>query len=387
MPLLFMVHFLFRHFLLPGAILIGLLLLPAPLLAQDNPPWSGFGIEVNGIAAKVIKHEAKFTLPIPALTTGIDVNLLLHTYGRKPWEQRRRYPTIGLGFTYIHYGIDSIYGHSLGMYPNMIIPLFTTKNLEWDLKIGDGIGYITKIYHRTAPVDTINVAIGSHINDFAMLMTDLRYHINKHWDAQLGIQMTHISDASYHKPNLGINTTGAHFGIVYSPVTSRPTHILRTLAPLKNRWLIQAKLGMAMVSSYTAGGPLYPIYVGSAYVSRRWWSKNKAFAGIDYSFHENIYAYLRNNGIDPGQEAQNSYKSALFAGNEFLIGRVGIMLQAGVYLRQAYIRLDPVYEKVGGNYYFVRNEKGPIKEFFAYVAVKTDLSVAEFGEFGMGFGF
>jgi hypothetical protein len=273
------------------------------------------------------------------------------------------------------------------MYPNMVVPLWHSKNLEWILRMGDGIGYVTKTFRRTAPVDTINVAIGSHINDFAMFMTDLRYHINRHWDVQAGANITHISDASFHKPNLGINMIGMHIGVRYSPATSKPQHVIRKTEPLKNRWLVQVRGSMAYVSSYTPGGPLYPIYLASAYVSRRWISKNKVFGGIDYSYHENIYAYLRNNGIDPGHEAQNSYKSALFAGNEFLLGRVGIVLQAGVYLKQAYIKMDPVYEKIGGNYYLVQKEHGPIKEFFLCAFVKTDLTVAELGEIGFGLGF
>ena len=357
------------------------------LLAQEVQQWSGFGIEANPIAGKVIKHEKKFTLPIPALTTGLDINLLSQTYGKKEWQQRRRYPVIGIGFSYIHYGIDSIYGSCFGMYPNITLPLLSGKNLEWTLRLGDGIGYITKTYHRTAQVDTINVAIGSHINDFAMIMTDLRYHINRHLDMQIGADITHISDGSYRKPNLGINMIGAHIGVRYSPVTSRSPHIVRQLQPLKNRWLLEMRGTMALVSSYTPGGPRYPVYLATAYASRRWLSKNKLFGGIDYSYHENIYAYLRNNGLEPGNEARNSYKSAIIAGNEFLLGRLGIVLQAGVYLKQAYIKQDPVYEKIGGNYYFVQKEDGPIKEFFLCVFVKTDLSVAELGEAGFGIGF
>jgi len=359
---------------------------PFRSLGQDAP-WAGFGIETSAIACKVIKHEPKFTLPIPALTTGLDIDLVLNTYGKKEWEQLRNYPTIGMGFSYINYGIDSIYGHCFGMYPNITVPLVHGKNLEWTLRLGDGIGYVTKTYRRTAPVDTINVAIGSHINDFAMFMTDLRYHINHHWDMQLGANVTHISDASYHKPNLGINMIGIHLGFRYSPVTSKPAHIVRKLEPLKSRWLMQARLSMAYISSYTPGGPLYPVYIASGYVSRRWWSKNKVFAGLDYAYYESIYAWLRNNQMDVGHERQNAYNSAVFAGNEFLVGRVGIVLQLGYYLQQSAIPIAPVYEKVGGHFYIVRREHGPIKEFFLSAFLKTHGTVAELGEVGIGFGF
>jgi Lipid A 3-O-deacylase (PagL) len=377
-----------KSFLLRVQISVGLLICSGSFCAaQEVKPGSGFGIEMNGIAGKVIKHEAKFTLPLPALTTGLDLNLVWRSYGKRDWEQRRGYPIIGIGAAYINYGIDSVYGRCFAVYPSITVALISGKHLEWSLRLGEGVGYVTREYQRTAPVDTINKAIGSKINGFSMVMTDLRYHINKHWDLQAGANITHISNTSFRKPNLGINLIGGHIGVRYSPLTSSPARIKRDLIPLKNRWLAQVRLSMSYVSSYTPGGPIYPIYIASGYVSKRWWSKNKFFAGADYSYHANIYAYLRNNELLVGKEAQNSYKAALFAGNEFLLGRIGIVVQAGYYLKESAVKQEPVYEKIGAHYYIVQREFGPIKEMFLSAFVKTHLSVAEFGEFGVGFGF
>jgi len=359
--------------------------------AQDNPqavaPWSGFGVEVSAMAGKVFKHEAKFDLPIPKVSTGLDMDFVLHSFGRKSWEQRRKYPTIGIGITYTNYGIDSVYGRCVGIYPNIELPLVRGNRLTWTLRIGDGVGYVTKHFSRTNPVDTLNVAIGSHVNDFANFSTDLRYHINHHWDFQLGAHFTHISDASYDKPNLGVNMYGAHLGLTYFPVTSTPTFIKKELPKLKNRWLAEVRLSMAYVSANVAGGPLYPVYIASGYVSRRWLSKNKMFVGYDYSYHNDIYAFLRDNEIDPGKERQNSYKTAVFFGNEFMMGRLGIVLQVGVYTHQAALRTDAYYEKIGGHYYLIQKEHGPVKEFFLSAFLKTHKTIAELGEFGVGFGF
>ena len=60
------------------------------------------GVELQLLGGRVFKHEAKFTLPIPELTSGVDVNLIWHTYGRKDWEQRRHYPRIGIAITGLH---------------------------------------------------------------------------------------------------------------------------------------------------------------------------------------------------------------------------------------------------------------------------------------------
>jgi len=218
-------------------------------------------------------------------------------------------------------------------------------------------------------------------------MTDLRYHVSDNWDVQLGAGATHISDASYGKPNLGINVAGMHVGVRYFPITSNPMSIHDTLPRLSNRWLAEVRLSMAMTARNTNGGPLYPVYIASVYASRRWHNTYKYFVGADYYYHEDIYAYLRNTGLATGHEAFNSYQTAVFAGNEFLLGRFGILLQTGAYLHQTYIKLGPVYEKVGGQYYIVQKEYGPVKELFLSVFLKTHQTVAELAEFGVGVGF
>jgi hypothetical protein len=367
------------------------MLLPVLLAAQDDPraqpPWSGFGVEVNPFVGKVFKHEDKFKLPIPLISTGIDVNLKLHSFGRKAWEECCKYPTLGIAITYTNYGIDSIYGRCIGVSPNIEFRLINTTYLEWTLRVGDGIGFVSRHFSRANPIDTINGAIGSTINDFAYFSTDLRLHINKHWDVQLGAHFTHISDASYNKPNLGVNLYGGHAGITYFPVTSRPVCIRRKGEIPKNRWLAQVRLSMAFVSAEAPGGPLYPVYLASGYVSRRLKGKYKPFAGIDYSYHSDVYAFLKNNEVYPGDEKQHSWKSAIFFGNEFLLGRVGVILQVGVYIKQAYLVQDAYYEKIGGHYYLVQKEHGPVKEMFISAMLKTHKTVAELGEIGIGFGF
>ena len=354
---------------------------------QEAKPCAGLGIEADVIAGRVFKQEVKFKLPIPPVSTALDINLVQCTYGRKAWHRCRNYPTLGLGFIYINYGIDSVYGRNFALYPNISIPLVDRGNLRWTISLGDGPAYITTDYHRTTPVNTVNVAIGSHLNNFIKLSSQLQYRLNTHWDLRLGANLEHISNSSYRKPNLGINMPGGHVGVCYYPVTSRPQRIASEPQQLKNRWLIQARLSMATVANYTSGGPSYPVYIASGYVSKRWQSRNKMFAGLDHAYYGNIFAYQRNNEINPGSERMHSFKSAVFAGNEFLFGRLGLVCQLGYYLQQYVLITPPVYEKLGGQYYFVQKEHGPVKEFFLSAMVKTHLNVAELGEVGIGFGF
>lgn len=367
--------------------LILLLLMPTVLAAQQNKPGAGLGLEANLFTGKIIKHTVNFLPPVPDLSTGIDLNITYQTYGKKDWEQRRRYPTIGLGLTYTNYGNDSIYGRCFSIYPNITLNLITRQKLQWTMRIGDGIGFVTGKFGRQPLSDTLNNAIGSTLNDYASFNTDIRYRFNSHWDVQAGINFSHISNASFKQPNLGVNLLGYHLGVRYFPVTSTPTLIKRNLPHLPNRILFQARVALAFTQSNAPFGPHYPVYMASAFVSRRWLSKNKMFAGIDYSYHENMVAFLKNNLIEPGQERKFSYKSAVLFGNEFLLGRLGVVLQLGVYIKQGYLKQDPYYQKIGGNYYLLQSEKGILKELCITGLLKTHKSVAELAEFGIGFGF
>ncbi len=294
---------------------------------------------------------------------------------------------IGVGLTYTNYGLNNVYGQCLGLYTNIQIPLIRRQKFEWTLRIGDGVGYVTKKFQTVAPVDTLNNAISTHLNDFAIFMTDVRYHVNEHWDVQWGLNFTHISNADFHDPNLGVNMVGTHIGVRYFPNTSRPARVIRDLTKLSNRWLTEGRFGIAWNEARAKGNPELPTYVGSLYESRRWMSKNKVFVGTDYAYHESTYAFLRNYGVDYGHEKENSWQGAFFAGNEFLLGRVGIMMQIGVYYKQTFLKQDPYYEKLGGNLYLVKREKGTLKELFVSVLLKTHKIVAEFAEFGLGMGF
>ena len=136
----------------------------------------------------------------------------------------------------------------------------------------------------------------------------------------------------------------------------------------------------------TPGGPELPTYITAAYVSRRWLSKNKLYLGADYAFHNDTYEELKYWGFTWNNRA-HAWDGAIFAGNEFLVGRLGLITQVGVYYKQTYLKNDPVYEKIGGNFYIFKKETGPLKELFLSAILLTHGIVAELSEFGIGAGF
>lgn len=370
--------------------LIALLLLIVPehdTVSAQQQAWSGFGIESNIMAGKMIKHTPKFTGPLPDHSYSFELNLVKKTFGQKDWQQRRNYPQIGLGFYYNNYNMPDVYGQVFGIFPNIQLHIIRSGNFEWTVRAGMGVCYDTRPYERFPVSNTENVAIGSHWNNISPFSTHVRWSINAHWDLQAGFNFSHVSDAAFQQPNLGINMYGAHIGVRYFPVTSRPEKQVRDLTPLKNRWLVQARAGMAFIESNPADGPLNPVYIGAVYLSKRYWSKNKVYAGFDYYYNSAKYARLKSIEHFEGSEYTQSTQAAIFLGNEFLVGRLGILFQAGYYLHRMDEQKEKLYQKLGGNFYIVQRERGPIKEVFCSAILKTHMANAELFEMGIGIGF
>ncbi|WP_345082103.1 acyloxyacyl hydrolase [Nemorincola caseinilytica] len=355
--------------------------------ASLPPRKGGVGLEVNLISGRIIRHSASFTAPVPAMSYALDVNIVWQSYGQKPWQQPLGYPLYGAGITLTDYRSPRIFGKCAGIYPYVQIPLVRVGQFEWTFRFGVGVAYVTKRYSLGPDIDTINTAVSTHVNAFACLYTDLRYRLNEQLDLQAGGNLTHISNALYREPNLGVNMVGAHVGIRYFPGTSSPDRIMRKMPPVRKRWLAEARVGISHKEARAEGSPVKAAYIGALSVSRRVNGHNKVFAGIDAAYHKDVLAFLINYGIEIGHEKKHSWDGGFFVGDEFIVGRLGLMAAVGVYYRQTFLDFDPIYQRMGGKYYILTRERGPVKELFLSALLNTHGVVAEYAEFGMGVSF
>lgn len=360
--------------------------LPGHLNAQGPLQWPGFGVEANLWGNRMIRHTSTFTGPLSSFTSALEINLIKKTFGQKDWQIRRKFPQPGLGLIYINYHVPDVYGELVGIYPNITLPLIRRKNLELSFRAGMGVGYFTRPYARTPVPNLKNVAIGGHFNNVSPFSLDARISLNRHWDVQAGFNFAHVSNAAFQQPNLGINIWGAHVGMRYFPVTSKPEKIQRLPIRLSDRWLLQARAGMAFVERQPANGPLYPTYMTALFASKRYLSKNKIALGLDYAYLTDMYVFLKAIGAHTGREKTHAYQLAAFAGHEFIYGRVGLLFQAGVYLKEPYGQKNRLYQKLGGNFYVLQRETGLLKEVFFGAYLKTHLFVAERFEMNIGIG-
>ena len=362
-----------------------MLMASSSLFAQQASRLAGYGVEINTIYGKVLKHNYIFP-PLPASSYAIDVCILKQTTGEKAWQSERKFPLVGLGITYTDYGIDVVYGKCIGLYPVWEIPIVKGDRLEWTCRFGYGIGYVTRTYERAPSWNLENNLIGSHINNFTMFTTQLRYKFSDKIHMHTGFNFSHISNGSFRWPNLGINMYGGHIGVRYFPVTDNPQRTAATKTKLPNRWGAQLRLGMGMVEYNNTDGPFYPVYAATVLGSWRYGGKNKVLAGVDYNYYSSVHDFLRNNEVEVGEEKAASWEGAIFIGHEFVIGKIGVIAQFGMPFKTTYINDDKTIQKLGYCYYVVQKEEGLLKDLTLNCFIKSNNLEAANLEFGIGAG-
>lgn len=361
--------------------------LSLPAMAQTESPWKGVGFETDYYHSNMMRHSKRITAPLARNTFAFDLNLVRKYYGREDWEIRRHYPEVGLGFIYLNYNNPELYGSVFGIFPNLRLRLLTLDRFSWSARVGMGISYVTRPYERVPDPNLANETIGGHLNNISPLQTDLRWKINDHWEFQGGVHLIHVSNASFRRPNFGINIWGFQAGLRYFPVSNTPERYDRSVPSLKNRVVVYAKGSIAFVELFMPDGGLSRVYNGGIFASKRYLGKNKAILGLDYTYNTATYAFMKYNTRHVGQENRYASQISVCVGNEFLFKNFGIVLQGGVYLMKMDMQTSSFYEKLGGNFYVLQREQGVLKEVILSALLKTHQNQAQLFEMGLSLGF
>ena len=364
-------------------VFFGLCLLSIATNAQDREN-KGHAVAAHVWLGKMIKHNERFTGPIPPISTAFQIEYLKQTLGEKKWHSQRNYPIIGAGALFIHYGYPEIYGSVIGVYPLLQIPIVKSNDFEWTAQIGAGIGYVTKHYSIE---NNQNVAIGSHINNVSPFSTDLRWHIDPQWDVELGLSAVHVSNAAFAFPNLGINMWGVRAGARYYFAPRSPIEMAKEQETVSKKLMFSAKGSLAFVEKGFADGPKYPVYTASLWGRYQYNNVQKAILGLEYTYNNATAAFIHSLEEPVGKNGNIPYQVSGFLGNEFLFGRLGVSVQVGYYLKKYQGLNSSFYQRLGGNYYFIQKEQGLFKELFLSLHLKTHQFTAEFCDLGLGFSF
>lgn len=363
------------YFFLFGFFSIQVFAQPQWLSGADAP----LSISVLPKTGFLIAHRANMSHLVKDRNTAFEIEFCQQDNRRTFTTNDYRFPSRGFALQYHDYGYKDVLGSSYSFLQFTKFSIIQKPKFGFlDFRVGSGIAYITKDYDIVT--NPKNNAIGSKWNAYV----NLQLVYTKYWNHFLigaGLEMSHYSNAAISAPNLGLNTPLAFVKIGYAIserniFTPDSNPVIAILPRAGNRFQIHA------IGSVKQNLPGYhiskylPIVAVQAMYRKRLNFKWDFETGFDliyneanrqkyddktYSFGETIQF-----GIFVGAAA-NFYKSQIFVG-------------LGGYL---YNKINPagwIYNRIGYRYNFNAHLN-------AMVAIKANIGIADYLEFGLGWRF
>ncbi len=338
----------------------------------------------------VWRHTPKLTTKTGEGISGQELGIRFQTLGRRDWQVWQRYPSLGGVFACFQLG-ENAHERAFGLLPWLNVPILRAAWFSAHFRISTGLAWVTK------PYDWWNNpgqnAIGSHWNNMTQFRLAAEARLSAHTRLLLGGSFTHFSNGGMSLPNYGINVLSGWVGATWSPKPLRKADFKaagtsRKLGGRRLGGLLQG--GFSAIQIATFDGPKYPVWSGSAAVLYRFNKLHRASFGLDYEQNKAIYAWgLHSTRFDDEAAArQGATRLALFLGEEFLFGDLGIQLQLGRYFGGKYNAFVPksLYSKLSIRWYLPESIPTPVRPFLG-ATLKTHAFTAEYIAWNLGLAF
>ena len=356
------------------------------LLHLKNPSAQGKGwqTEITCFGGGIWKHTPKFKSDYRGPDIGAEVSILRQTFGSKAWHASYRYPRVGYTILFNRFPNVEHLGYALGLLGTIQLPVYRGDKFQMHLGISDGLAWLSNKYEAT--IDSNRNAIGSHINEVTSVKLVCSFALSEYACIKWSNGLTHFSNARFKTPNLGINiyTTGIslNYAISDMPANYRPLKV----GVVDKRWKKEVRLAFGRTEFSIPNGPKWNLYVLYGGLSKQWNSIHRFRIGLRGEY--NTGAAWTSSFFFPESNKVLSDASTLAVqiGEEWLIGKFGIIGNVGYYLHQG---LDPqmaLYQQLGVNYLVWRSALSG-RELYTGVFMKTHLGVAQFPEATIGWRF
>jgi len=357
------------------------LILPFSLPAQVNPnakknlPDYSYTVGGNLLSGFMIKHDDEMGHLSQGSTKGFEVFVNKNTYGKTAWEQVFKFPDLGISLGYYDYGSE-ILGKSIGLFFYSDFIIARTKRFEGLFKIGSGFAYHTNPYDRIE--NNKNIAVGSSFTQNMQLRLGLNYKISDQLKFTGAVTATHFSFAAFVQPNKGANVVSFNSGFSYRLNKEVPDYQYNT-----DSFIYDKSLKYNLSFSYFVkeippiGGPKYPVFVLSYYMSKQVSNTNILNAGIDGFNNTAVKEEIRRNKEINQEDSPDHKRIGLTLGHELKLNNVSLLTQLGVYLYRPYKTDQPVYQRYALKFYLTDN-------VFLHWGFLTHYAKADHVELGLG---
>lgn len=309
-------------------------------------------------------------------------NLAAHNFGcdlsyeldrtNATWGKFYRRPSIGFGLLYYNFG-QKVTGHAFGGMTHVKLGLWQNSKVDVRFRMGAGMAYLSQKFD---PFDNRrNQAIGSHLNGTMQFGLISHIKLAKKDYLELGLSITHYSNAAFKVPNLGYNIPSitARYGLHVDQ-----TKQIHEDGIENQKWSYRATAIYGKkqrnfanpVDFYNVGVQLRAVHSKSLVKAWR--------MGIDYTA-DKTYMYAE----DPTNSLENiplidQSEVAIAGGYQWSFGKVDVIAEAGLYVYKPAQLKNPISQRLGLAYRVT-------KHLSTQGTLRFHRGVADFFEIGVGY--
>lgn len=345
-------------------------------------------------------------LPDHGWAFSAEVNLGWQTTGRKYWHEPMKFPQLGILAAFTSLGNPDTLGNEYSLVPNLTYRIASFGPCELSLLAGFGFAWFDKPYDRINNPD--NKFIGSRLTNKTMLGVNLDTRLGRSLFLSGGFEYLHYSNGHYQLPNVGINIPSFHLGLKYF-VREYPESFISSdsAGGTEKKWLFNVRLGLGIHEFgdpvKPTGGPWYPVYNGSLYLSRRLGPIMNLHLGLHMNYYTSFYDYLAFNDLHEGDRTLRSMSLIAFGGLELLLGHFSFTGQMGAFLyNPTYAEIHDVHKdavipkeklkrilslKFGASWYLLTTRSSTRLNPWIGIFIKSNAGQADFSEISIGCAF
>lgn len=296
--------------------------------------------------------------------------------GKKKWNCDYKKGFWGFSFLNTRFAGNPYLGNLNAVIAHFNFPLSKKPKNQLYLRMGSGFGYLQKPFEKTT--NNLNAAIGSHLNMSMNILFEYRFKLGEKLTFTALTGLNHFSNASFQKPNLGINVFSASCGLAYKFYKIK-IHTLDSITILKhkpfNKYTSCIAISFALNEATQPYSPKYPAYVAAYSFFRTLGAKVQIGGGAEYNYNALYERRFTDNYL------RNVSRLGIFFQEETLIDRFGINIAMGVYVyNKVNIAGESLFHRLGLRYYLKNN-------LIISLSLKTHWATAEFADVGIGYKF
>ena len=311
-----------------------------------------------------------------------ELNIKQVTFGRRPWQSKSNYPSIGLSFLYTGIGEMPEIGRAFAIIPHMTFNCLKSRKNQINFNLGIGLGYLTQKFDpKTNPKNSF---IGSHLNAAINVSAEYSRMITNRFGLSAFVGLTHFSNGSTRTPNNGLNI--AHAGLAAKCFINEPKQRIPRQPSDNQRYKTWEKKNLSLnfiftysqkdIDEYLGYGLSWSVYNLQINALKRVTGMSKVGVGFDLVYDLTDKEVLRYKSI--GFNDLDILKPGINAAYEIEFGNTAFIFNVGCHLAGKELCEGRVYQKLSMT-------QNIWKGLFATVSLTTHYSWADYIGFGLGY--